>query len=286
MKGAISDTSIDVAARRLARQLVREKHEDEDYNFSVATLVATSYDDHGNANTIDRILALGIDVNDARGLPAGITPLYLAITQGSWKVAVKLLKHGADPYVKVHGRNLLAHALHHEGFHETDTTLLADLVPLLRKIDEEDEGTNPHFSLLDKACFNTCPKCISELLACGAVSTSELSGSPFHYTFNVNEEASDEIWSLLDCFRILVAYGGRAGVLPIGVTRLHELVLYDSVLNANNACRIAAFAILSIARTGGNTRGNGRDAMRLIAKEVWLSRMHDDWFNAKRHNKR
>lgn len=53
--------------------------------------------------------------------------------------------------------------------------------------------------------------------------------------------------------------------------------LYLEIINAVEKCRSSAYAILRLARARGNVCGNGRDVLRLIAKEVWLSRLDESW---------
>lgn len=52
---------------------------------------------------------------------------------------------------------------------------------------------------------------------------------------------------------------------------------YLDTINAVDNCRSAACAILRLVRARGNVCGNGRDALRLIAEEVWLSRLDESW---------
>lgn len=257
----------------------------------MAAIVATSYDGTGG-KTVDRILDMGIDVNDATGLKSGENPLYMAIITGQWETAMKFLHRGADLYTRVCGRNLLHWAVSHEDCFHSDTTLLPYILPLLRKADEDDENeeaTRYHtipLSLFERACCNRCRTCIGLLLACGTVSKSELSDRPLELLFDNLGERPDYLWPVFDCFRILVAYGCRLLERPSDIDCVPELAMYDSVVAATDACGDAALAILSVARLGGRIHGNNRDVLRLVAKEVWLSRMHDDWFNARQHKKR
>ena len=52
---------------------------------------------------------------------------------------------------------------------------------------------------------------------------------------------------------------------------------YHTMVAAVEACRLAARAILGLGRAWGCVQGNGRDALRLVAKEVWMSRMDKGW---------
>lgn len=54
-------------------------------------------------------------------------------------------------------------------------------------------------------------------------------------------------------------------------------IFYLEILNAVEKCRSSAYAILALARARGNVQGNGRDVLRLIAKEVWMSRLDESW---------
>lgn len=60
----------------------------------------------------------------------------------------------------------------------------------------------------------------------------------------------------------------KAGTIPLW---------YHTAVVAVEKCRSAAYTVLKLARSKGNVCGNGRDVLRLIAKEVWLSRMDDAW---------
>lgn len=52
---------------------------------------------------------------------------------------------------------------------------------------------------------------------------------------------------------------------------------YHTAVEAVEKCRSSARAILTLARARGIVKGNGRDVLRLIAKEVWMSRMNESW---------
>ena len=70
---------------------------------------------------------------------------------------------------------------------------------------------------------------------------------------------------------LLIAYGGRikGGETPP--------LCYEEMVTANEKCRFIALLMLGLRRMGGCVTGNGRDALQLIAKEVWLSRMDEGW---------
>lgn len=47
-------------------------------------------------------------------------------------------------------------------------------------------------------------------------------------------------------------------------------------------CRGSSLVMLGLARVGGKVHGNGRDALRLVAREMWKTRTDDGWIEIRR----
>ena len=83
---------------------------------------------------------------------------------------------------------------------------------------------------------------------------------------------------MVDCCMYLVAMGGRVakGFKPVGSCD-RGMSVYLKALDRVVRSRDVAMVVLGLARVGGRIQGNGRDALRLVAKEVWMSRMDEGW---------
>lgn len=77
---------------------------------------------------------------------------------------------------------------------------------------------------------------------------------------------SSRVW------RYLVAQGGRYD------GEFRSPAEYTVMVDAVEACRRLATACIGLGRVGGRVQGNGRDVLRLIAKEIWLTRMDEEWY--------
>ena len=79
--------------------------------------------------------------------------------------------------------------------------------------------------------------------------------------------------------RYLVEHGGRIGDEPDPdfIKDGKGYKFYLSVVAAVERCIGAAVIIIGLSRVGGRVHGNGRDALRLVAREVLKSKSFNDW---------
>lgn len=82
-----------------------------------------------------------------------------------------------------------------------------------------------------------------------------------------------------DICRYLVENGGRIGDEPDPdfIRDGKGYKFYLSVVTAVERCIGAAVIIIGLPRVGGRVHGNGRDALRLVAREVLKSKSFNDW---------
>lgn len=83
-----------------------------------------------------------------------------------------------------------------------------------------------------------------------------------------------------DICKYLVAMGGRMPNNVDTYSHRHDsrgFRVYNEALTRVIRCGAVGMVILGLARVGGHVHGNGRDALRLVAKEVWMSRMDEGW---------
>lgn len=190
--------------------------------------------------------------------PEGYCPIHHAFDLEDIESARVLLNAGADPTVGSNGgitimhlaayRNrfdilLLALEVYPEGIHVGDKSGDIPLVYALHRCKETGE-VSPF---------------VRELVNSG----STIDNICFATAMKAR---SPVVW------RYLVARGGRYK------GKLHSPAEYAVMVDAVEACRRLAAACIGLGRVGGRVQGNGRDVLRLIAKEIWLTRMDEDWY--------
>lgn len=78
--------------------------------------------------------------------------------------------------------------------------------------------------------------------------------------------------------RLVFAYGGRVCPLPSWIDDTGEYNKCMRILFARfRRCARAAVAVLGLSRVGCKTQGNGRDALWLIARMIWVYRVDEAW---------
>ena len=111
-------------------------------------------------------------------------------------------------------------------------------------------------------------------------------------SFSWETRAGDILFYALESFdkddppgefvKLVFAYGARIVPGNLPALRECELDFMNTLLARCRACGNAAMILMGLNRVGCKTRGNGRDALRLIARMVWVYRVDEVWDDGKR----
>ena len=247
-----------------------------EYAMSILLLVCT---DPAWSHLVDDVIATGVDVKSCFGSSertyapglAEHTPLCLAIYNGILPVASALVAAGADP---VRLGRLRRNIIHNALFY--DSSGVHDMVEVVKYAIElypggvnglDGEGRSP----LQIAVDTCAPRDVISLLLSSGCSTRTL--VPMKY--------SDEIIGRSYLVPLLVAYGYRVSIGEDDRSTYYRTEDFDPLvmMECTEQCRSVARVILGLGRVKGHLLGNGRDVLRLVAKEVWLSRMDEGWLD-------
>lgn len=246
---------------------------------------------------LEDLLAAGIDMNDVTGIPVRHdveyrSTLALAISDGRAYEAVEMIQHGADPNGPVVTHTDMLH-LAIDNCRNKAGHFLVHLLANACKSKAEAVGPTGirigweySASCLEIAARRQCAGCIVTLLCIESfVSLYAVNVAIDKVRKAVRRAEIENSFSATNCIRTLVARGARIHREKVSKVMFFSMI-YTAAFNANEGCREAAVTVLCLQRAGGKIIGNGRDVMRLIAKEVWMSRMHDDWITGMTRTKR
>lgn len=77
--------------------------------------------------------------------------------------------------------------------------------------------------------------------------------------------------------KLVFAYGLRLKPENRSDLLESEHAFLNTLVSRLHACGRAAMVMMGLNRAGGKTRGNGRDALRLVARMVWVYRVDEAW---------
>ena len=221
-------------------------------------------------------------LHDARvaAFPSG-RALCLAVGHGYIKTARTLIDLGiCDPLTardKEQNNGTILHSAAH-----SDTEIFIEkvyqLAPSLIHA-RDDEGDTP----LDVAIMSPDCQTARFLLERGA-HLNQIRPSSGHSMLesvlensSVNSFLRDRGYGHVDMVKLVFAYGAR---LPL-YDWYHEPDQYDDYIKTLFArfrrCARAAVAMLGLNHVGCKTQGNGRDALQLIARMIWVYRVDEVW---------
>lgn len=230
----------------------------------------------------DQVMATNPDLNE---LFHGYTPLEQAIFWGSLDVARAFVRAGANPSV---GKNLIHHALNSHAGNRYDAVKYAiELCPGNINSGAWVCNTSPDVNSRESTCnISPLQLAVNALVGSDIIRLLLEHGSDPNapYTYPSGPPSSilytigDTVMTLSKCrlkiLRLVIAYGGRYTEWELFCSRRRPGV---PIINAVEQCRSVARVVLGLRHMGGRVMGNGRDALRLVAKEVWLSRMDEEW---------
>lgn len=95
--------------------------------------------------------------------------------------------------------------------------------------------------------------------------------SAVFYNFDDNNAPDEEI------SKLVFAYGGRPDLAGYTDLSVRHRVFLANLYSRLRSCGSAALVVMGLNCVGCNTQGNGRDALRLIARMVWVYRVDEVW---------
>lgn len=199
------------------------------------------------------------------------TLFSIAVEGENMKLAKRILELGADPYATDrNGDNVFFAFLCNVHTKNNASHLSAILVlyPDFIKMRSRDGRTCLHYDVSDE--------CLRILLEAGAwnmvnrcVPGRRRVGSPVDCR---------PLSVVTDSLKTLVAYGGRKGGSDGSMAQRPDQTGYDTLMSRLCSCgRVAAIITKLAALKSAAVRGNGRDALRLVARMVWVHRMDEEW---------